>query len=73
MSDSEFYAKMHTQACRSAKVPREACYVSFGHGRIVHSQELGVTVRGELVSADFDEEGRIVEIELVGAHKPCQQ
>jgi hypothetical protein len=31
-ADSDFYRKMHATSCRNVRVPREACFVSFGSG-----------------------------------------
>ena len=36
-------------------------------------RDLGVTSRGESIIADFDKEGRIIGLELVGLPKPCQR
>jgi hypothetical protein len=58
--------------CLHISVPREACYVRFKDVGIVRSAEIGRTARGEMMIADFDADGQIVGIELVGGNKPCQ-
>ena len=62
-----------TIRCRAVLVPREACYVRFKDGKIDRSDDIGTTARGESLIADYDSEGQILGIELIGAHKPCQQ
>lgn len=60
--------------CQKVAVSREACYLRFADGKPDHSDELPYeTVRGEMLIADFDADGRILGIELVGPGKPCQE
>src|SRR5437879_3779672 len=59
--------------CHRVCVPREACILLFGVERITHSERLGTSMRGEEMWAHCDAEGRIIEIELLGTDKPCQQ
>jgi hypothetical protein len=52
------------------------CYVRFVDAKPDHSEELlYMTARGEMLIADFDVEGTIIGIELVGppGQKPCQR
>jgi hypothetical protein len=71
-ADSDFYRKMHATSCRNVRVPREACYVSFGSAIVAHSDEIGFTTRGECVIADYDKEGHIIGLELLSPDKSCQ-
>jgi hypothetical protein len=58
--------------CHRILVPREACILLFSDDRITHSERLGTSARGEEMWAHCDAAGRIIEIELLGAAKPCQ-
>jgi uncharacterized protein YuzE len=63
------------EPCRTIAIAEEVCYLRFAEGQVHHSGELShETARGELLIADFDAEGRILGIELVGppGQKPCQ-
>jgi uncharacterized protein YuzE len=71
-SDVALYRQRGASSCTSVFVPREACYIQFKSGDIDHSDEIGTTARvGEIAIADFDAEGRILGLELVGSGKPC--
>jgi uncharacterized protein YuzE len=59
--------------CNRISVQREVCYVGFTSAQPHLSSEIEATARGELMIADFDDKGRIMGIELVGPHKPCQE
>jgi hypothetical protein len=60
--------------CQTIEVPVETCGLTFAPGiENVGSREIGTTARGEMMIADFDDHGRIIRIELVGAGKPCQE
>ena len=61
--------------CIETPIPENSCYVRFGPApaRGMTSGQIGTTVRGERVIADFDAEGRIIGLELIGGPaKPCQ-
>ena len=61
--------------CHTLAVDQQVCYLRFVEGTPDHSDELPYeTARGELLIADFDADGRIIGIELVGptGQKPCQ-
>lgn len=56
-------------------VGEQVCYLRFADGKPDHSGELPYeTARGEMLIADFDVDGKIIGIELVGptGQKPCQ-
>ena len=56
--------------------PKEACKIEFGEGKYSHSKDVGMTVRNESLIADYDENGKIIRIEILGskeAPKPCQE
>jgi Protein of unknown function (DUF2283) len=59
--------------CHRLTVQREACYLQFSDAQPHHSNEIVTTARGELMIADYDADARIVGIELVASHKPCQE
>ena len=81
---------LHGSACKRIEIPKDCCYVRFCKGKPVRirgktvkvnevqvfsSSDIGYTVRGEQMIADFDEEGNIIGIELLSskkAKKPCQ-
>jgi uncharacterized protein YuzE len=61
--------------CQKIAVDQEVCYIRFGEEKPHHSGELPYqTARGEMLIADFDADGKIIGIELVGpaGQKPCQ-
>jgi hypothetical protein len=59
--------------CTRLDVSPDACYVRFAHVENHGSRELPFrTVRGEMLIGDFDHDGRLIGIELVGSGKPCQ-
>lgn len=52
---------------KKLNVPEDCCQISFGYGRY-H--------RGEIISADFDKNKRVIGIELLSSmrtRKPCQE
>ena len=60
--------------CKHLDVPEDVCYVRFGQKVKPHnSNEIGTTQRGEWIIADYDVNGRIIGLELVGGSKPCQE
>lgn len=59
--------------CREVNVSIEVCRLRFAKGRVENSTIVGYTARGEMVVAHFDADGRILDIELVGDGKPCQE
>ena len=60
--------------CQKLSVAQQVCYLRFVEGKPSRSSELPYqTARGEMLIADFDAEGRIIGIELVGPGKPCQE
>jgi hypothetical protein len=60
-------------ACQELIVPRTVCYIRFSTATIVESRDLDCfSARGEQLIADFDADGHIVGIELIGSGKPCQ-
>ena len=62
--------------CQKLQVPEQVCYVRFVDEKSEHSRELPYeTARGEMLIADFNAEGKIIGIELVGpaGQKPCQR
>jgi uncharacterized protein YuzE len=63
--------------CNKLEVPTDCCYILFGkRANYKNSQELGMTIRGEAISVDFDDKGQIIGFELLGskkATKPCQE
>jgi uncharacterized protein YuzE len=61
--------------CQTIVVEEQVCYLRFVDGKPDHSAELlYTTARGEMLIADFDADGKIIGIELVGpsGQKPCQ-
>jgi len=58
--------------CHRIRVPPGACSLLFNDDTIVHTERLGTTARGEQMLAHCDAGGQIIEIELLGADKPCQ-
>ena len=62
-------------SCQKVIVGEQVCYIKFSDGKSDHSGELPYqTARGEMLIADFDKNGKIIGIELVGptGQKPCQ-
>ncbi len=60
--------------CKRINIAEDVCYIGFGERpRPHHSDEIGSTRRGELIIANYDEDGKVVGLELVGAEKPCQR
>ncbi len=61
--------------CHKITVAEQVCYLTFVEGKPDHSDELPyTTARGETLIVDFDADGKIIGIELVGpaGQKPCQ-
>lgn len=71
--------KTHKAGCKKILVPRDCCSVRFV--RITKGKRAGMiaefkTVRGEDMFVHADENGRVLEIELLGGGrctKPCQE
>ena len=61
------------RTCKTIRVPAKACYVRLSNDRVKNSHYLGRTSRGEMFIVDFDSDGYVVGIELVGDGKPCQE
>lgn len=63
--------------CVRLEVGDDVCYLGFDfdvtRGRSVRTKDIGRTVRGEMVLVDFNANGEILGIELVGGLKPCQK
>ena len=61
--------------CQKIVVAEQVCYLRLVDGKPDHSAELPYeTARGEMLIADFDANGKIIGIELIGpsGQKPCQ-
>jgi hypothetical protein len=61
--------------CQNIVVAEQVCYLRFVDRKPHHSDKLPYqTARGEMLIADFDANGNIIGIELVGpaGQKPCQ-
>ena len=65
--------------CKQLHIPRDVCYISFtkkkGLYKATYDQDFN-TVRGEMLTLDYDKKGNIIGIELLGAPgcvKPCQR
>ena len=69
MSDVETHA--NDDECHNLDVPEETCYIRFGDAEYGYSKDLGHTIRGEMVHAEYDKTGRLMAIELVAPGKPC--
>ena len=64
-----------SEQCQKISVAEQVCYLRFVDGKPDHRAELPYeTARGEMLSADFHADGKIIGIELVGpaGQKPCQ-
>ena len=64
-----------TERCQQMNIAEHVCYLRFVDAKPVHSDMLPYrTARDEMLVLDFDAEGRILGIELVGpdGQKPCQ-
>ena len=62
--------------CQKIAVDQQVCYIRFMDGKPDHVSELPyVTARDEMLIADFDADGKIIGIELVGpaGQKHCQR
>ena len=59
--------------CHKLDVPISACRLRFGTTTTTSGEHIGDTLRDEMVIAHYDTAGRIVELELVGNGKPCQE
>ena len=62
-----------TISCQHLEVARKVCYLRFGNAPVANSGEIGLTTRGEMMIADYNADGHIIGIELVGAGRPCQE
>lgn len=60
-------------SCQTLAVPETVCELHFSDGETREVREIGFTARGEIMLADFDAEGHILSIELIGRGKPCQR
>jgi uncharacterized protein YuzE len=65
----------HQSNCVRLSVAEDACYLLFSssHNGYHHSREIGTTVRGESLVADYDDSGKILAIEIFAHDKPCQR
>ena len=62
-----------SEPCQTIAITQQTCYIRFAEGKPDHSDQLPyLTARGEMLIADFDADGRVLGIELVGEGKPCQ-
>lgn len=64
--------------CKGQHIPPDVCYLLFTDiihpGEVHHSKDFGYTIRGEMVIVDYNNDGKIIGIELVNPDiKPCQQ
>lgn len=78
------------EECNRIEIPKDCCYIRFCKGKPVRlignlraitneveiksSADIGYTVRGEQMIADYDKEDNIIGIELLSsklAEKPC--
>jgi hypothetical protein len=59
--------------CVHIDVPPATCYLRFADGVPARTDHVGTSSRGEMVIFDYDADGRILGIELVGDDKPCQE
>lgn len=66
---------MEKHTCNGIEIGEDVCYIKFGEKtkKYVHSEDDFETVRGETMIIDFDEDGRVMGIELLGDKKPCQK
>jgi hypothetical protein len=61
-------------SCRKLSVAVDVCYLRFSEEPVRNTALLDFrTTRGEMVIADFSEQGALVGLELVGPGKPCQE
>jgi uncharacterized protein YuzE len=61
-------------SCTKVTIDPAACYLQLADAKTVTSEVLEFgTARGETMILDFDADGRVIGIELIGAGKPCQQ
>ena len=60
-------------SCVKIRVPQAACYIRFSDERSARSAYIADTARDEMMVFDYDAEGRVIGIELVGPGKPCQE
>ena len=63
------------EQCQKIDVGQQVCYLRFVEAKPDHSDQLPYqTARGEILIADFDADGNVIGIELVGpsGQKPCQ-
>jgi uncharacterized protein YuzE len=69
------WGNAYVRPCQKIAVDQEVCYIRFVEEKPHHSGALPYqTARGEMLIADFDADGKIIGIELVGptGQKPCQ-
>lgn len=60
--------------CKKLDVPLNACALRFGTGESGGGAMLDYeSVRGERLIVHFDQAGKLLEIELIGPGKPCQE
>jgi uncharacterized protein DUF2283 len=64
--------RLFSTCCYHQRVHPHACHVVFAKGQVARSQNLGMTAGGDLLVLDFDADGLILGIEILGK-KPCQQ
>ena len=65
-----------TKECKIVNVPSETCTLRFCTDNKVKTQvesESFVTSRGELMILILDKHRKVLEIELLGKKKPCQE
>jgi uncharacterized protein YuzE len=63
-------------ACERIDVGERVCYLRFVEAKTCNSDHLPCrTARDEMIVLDFDADGRVIGIELVGpdGQKPCQE
>jgi len=62
--------------CNKIQVPKDCCYIKFKKDDYSHSIDKYCTNREEQLIIDFNKNGEVIGIELLGspkARKPCQE
>jgi hypothetical protein len=66
-------ASKAASVCVHLDVPPATCYLRFVDGVRERTEHVGTISRGEMVIFDYDVDGRILGIELIGDDKPCHE
>mgnify|MGYP001596703644 CR=1 FL=1 len=65
--------------CKKLEIPDDVCLLQFSskkHTKKTFGEEIGLSVRGEIIIFHYDKKGHVVLIELLGSSKvkkPCQE